>query len=145
MKNDPVTNLHAQPALVAAGVILRRRTAAGESWLLLKSAKHKEWGFPKGHQENGESTLRTALRECVEECGIALLAIDGDPLELNYLLPSGKAKKVVYFPAITASDSVVLSDEHCAWRWAAASEVRKRLDHPNLIRLFDSYLRVRER
>jgi 8-oxo-dGTP pyrophosphatase MutT (NUDIX family) len=145
MKHEPVTSIHAQPTLVAAGLILRRRTGAGDRWLLLRSAKHREWGFPKGHQDAGESPLRTALRECVEECGIALLAIDGDPLELNYLVPGGRAKKVVYFPAITACDSVALSDEHDAWRWAGANEVRERLGHPNLVRLFESHLRIRER
>lgn len=129
--------------VIAAGVLLRRHTASGDRWLLLKSTKHGEWGFPKGHQDPGETALQTALRECVEETGVSLLAIDGDPLELNYRLPNGSPKRVIYFPAITAADVVVLSDEHSAWRWAPANEVRERLMlHANLVRLFDAHVRA---
>ena len=76
-----LTDDHLPQPVIAAGVLLRRQAASGDRWLLLKSTKHGEWGFPKGHQDPGETTLQTALRECVEETGISLLAIDGDPLE----------------------------------------------------------------
>ena len=39
--------------------------------------------------------LQTALRECAEECGIALVAIEGKPLEATYRLPSGRSKSVM--------------------------------------------------
>ena len=49
---------------------------------------------------------------------------------------------MIFFPAITAADLITLSSEHSAWRWAAATEVRERLPHATLVRLFDSYLRT---
>ncbi len=129
--------------LTAAGLILRRDGAKGDRWLLLKARKHREWGFPKGHQEAGETLLATALRECAEETGIALLAIEGPPLELHYRLPSGRSKRVVYFPALTATREVTISREHVDAEWFDADEVRDRLDHPNLRSLFSAYLVAR--
>lgn len=131
--------------VIAAGLILRRTTSAGDRWLMLKARKHGEWGFPKGHQDRGETPLQTALRECVEECGIALLAIEGMPLECFYRLPDGRGKTVVYFPAVTAQIEVELSHEHDDHAWLSAREVMKRLDHPSLVLLFRAYRNALER
>lgn len=125
--------------VAAAGVILRRSTASGNRWLLLRARKHGEWGFPKGHQDPGESLEDTALRECAEECGIALLAIEGQPLELHYRLPDGRAKTVVYFPAATACSAITLSDEHDDGGWMSADTVLRHLPHINLQTLFTAY------
>ena len=126
--------------VVAAGLILRRDSPKGFRWLLLRASKHGEWGFPKGHQDRGESALATALRECAEECGIALLAIEGKPLEATYRLPNGKSKSVIYFPAVTAQSEIVLSDEHVDHAWLSARQIMDRLPHANLVLLFRAYL-----
>jgi 8-oxo-dGTP pyrophosphatase MutT (NUDIX family) len=128
--------------VVAAGVILRRETAQGFRWLLLKARRHGEWGFPKGHQDAGETPLGAALRECAEECGIGVIAVEALPLEATYRLPNGKMKSVIYYPAITAQDDVVLSEEHDAAEWLSASDVLVRLPHTNMIQLFRAYLRA---
>jgi 8-oxo-dGTP pyrophosphatase MutT (NUDIX family) len=124
----------------AAGLLLRRVVDGQNRWLLLKASKHGEWGFPKGHQNAGETPLQTAIRECAEECGIALVAIEGPPLEATYLLPSGRAKRVVYFPALTSEFAVHLSHEHLNHAWLSASGVINRLGHANLVLLFRAYL-----
>jgi len=121
---------------VAAGLILRRRLAKHDVWLLLKARKHGEWGFPKGHLDPGETVLQAALRECVEESGIALVEIEDAPTELRYRLPDGGAKRVVYFPASTATSVVRLSDEHSRADWFTAAQVEAHLPHPNLVMVF---------
>jgi len=126
---------------VAAGVLLRRRTDQGDRWLLLQASKHGEWGFPKGHQDPGETLWQTALRECAEETGIALIASDGPARELVYILPDGRRKRTVYFPALTACEAWELSHEHHDAGWMDAKAVLKRLRHANLRALFDAYLR----
>lgn len=126
---------------VACGFFLR--TAGAEPrWLLLRSADHGEWGFPKGHQDPGESLLTTALRECAEECGIALLAVDGPPTWLTYRLPSGRIKTTVYFPATTTVEAVELSHEHSDHGWFPATQALKRIGHKSLAQLFADHART---
>jgi tRNA nucleotidyltransferase (CCA-adding enzyme) len=124
----------------AAGLLLRRIVEGESRWLLLKASKHGEWGFPKGHQDDGETPLQTAIRECAEECGIGLVAIEGPPLEATYLLPNGRAKRVVYYPALTSEIHVLLSHEHRSHAWLSANGVIQRLGHANLVLLFRAYL-----
>lgn len=127
----------------AAGYFLRRDTAEGPRWLIIRATKHGEWGFPKGHLDPGEDLRTAALRECAEETGIALLAVTGPSYELIYDLPSGKRKRVVYYPAVTNQQRVVLSDEHDEHRWASASEAAGLLNHPNLTRVFTRHANAR--
>jgi 8-oxo-dGTP pyrophosphatase MutT (NUDIX family) len=124
----------------AAGLLLRR-DAGGCRWLLLRNRKRREWGFPKGHADAGESDLATALRECAEECGIALVAVDGDVRELRYALGGGRVKSVAYFPAVTASLRCTLSHEHDQAGWFSADEVLRRLPHDSLKALFRAHVR----
>jgi len=134
------SDLAPEPQVIAAGLILRRETSKGDRWLLLRARKHREWGFPKGHQEAGESLTATALRECAEETGIALVAFDGPQRELLYTLGDGRRKRTVYFPALTASSAVQLSAEHVTSEWLSEGAVLDRLPHDNLRALFSSCL-----
>ena len=52
----------------AGGVVIHRQ--AGESRCLVIRDGHRNWGFPKGHIEPGETAERAAIREVVEETGI---------------------------------------------------------------------------
>ena len=119
----------------AAGVLLRRETGGGPRWLLLCASRSGEWGFPKGHAEPGEELRQTALRECAEECGIALLALQEPALELSYPV-GGRIKTVSYWPALTAQQRFRLSAEHRDGAWLATAAVLDRLPHENLRELF---------
>ncbi len=120
--------------LVAAGLFLRGLD--DPRWLLLRATKHGEWGFPKGHADPGEDLIQTALRECVEETGIAVVEIVGAPTVATYTVPSGKRKVTVYYPAVTATDLVMLSAEHDRFRWCETAEVQRLLPHAALQRQF---------
>lgn len=43
-----------------------------KKYLLVFGRKSGKWGFPKGHQENGETDEQTAIREFFEETGISI-------------------------------------------------------------------------
>jgi 8-oxo-dGTP diphosphatase len=128
------------PEVRAAGLLLRREEAAGRRWLLLRNRKRGEWGFPKGHAEAGEDDVACALRECAEETGIALLAIDGPVRHLRYPLADGRVKVVAYLPARTAARTLHLSHEHDQGGWFDAAGVLARLPHPSLKALFRAHL-----
>lgn len=125
----------------AAGLLLRRESGNRRTWLLLRNRKRGEWGFPKGHAEGEETDVDCALRECAEESGIALVALDGTPRILRYRLSDGRAKQVVYLPARTTQEQIILSPEHNRAGWFDARGVIDRMPYESLRSLFRAHLR----
>jgi 8-oxo-dGTP pyrophosphatase MutT (NUDIX family) len=62
---------------VSAGGIVFRRDAGGLLHFLLIRDSYDNWGFPKGHLEDGESPADAALRETAEETGLGDLRLHG--------------------------------------------------------------------
>lgn len=62
---------------VSAGGIVFRRPGDGEALYLLIRDSYDNWGFPKGHLEDGESPAAAAERETAEETGLSELAMRG--------------------------------------------------------------------
>lgn len=55
------------------------------------------WGFPKGHLENGETNEQAALREIKEEVGIDAIIDNNFIRELVYIMPNGIEKHSLYY------------------------------------------------
>ena len=53
----------------AGGIVFRRLPDGGARFLLIKDS-YDNWGFPKGHLEDGESPAEAAVRETAEETGL---------------------------------------------------------------------------
>jgi 8-oxo-dGTP pyrophosphatase MutT (NUDIX family) len=70
----------AQPRAVeetsAGGVVFRRAGEGGFVVLLIRDS-YKNWGFPKGHVEDGEDAAAAATREIAEETGLTDLISHG--------------------------------------------------------------------
>jgi ADP-ribose pyrophosphatase YjhB (NUDIX family) len=54
----------------AGGVVFRRRWGVIQYLLVEASANPSEWVLPKGHREEGETDVATAVREVQEETGV---------------------------------------------------------------------------
>ena len=61
----------------SAGGVVFRVDPAGEPVFLLIRDSYQNWGFPKGHLENGERAEDAAMREVREETGIDDVALRG--------------------------------------------------------------------
>ena len=59
----------------AGGVVFR--VDGGQPLFLLIRDSYQNWGFPKGHIEDGEAPEDAALREVAEETGLAELTVRG--------------------------------------------------------------------
>ncbi|HET6202710.1 MAG TPA: NUDIX domain-containing protein [Planctomycetota bacterium] len=129
-------------AVRAAGVVVFTGPPGRERFLLLRNPLHREWGFPKGHLEEGEEDLAGALREAREETGIEEIEIEpGFRVEIRYPVlrggrgrvgEAGLEKKVVYFLGRSPGEAHALSAEHDRSEWFTPSQALGRLKHGNL-------------
>jgi 8-oxo-dGTP pyrophosphatase MutT (NUDIX family) len=110
----------------AAGAVVFRRTEAGVRLLVLRA--YKNWDFPKGMIEPGESELEAAKRECIEETGLTDFDFPfGDAHKDTIPYAGGKIAR--YFIAETGEAAIKLPispelgrPEHHEWRWVSYEE-----------------------
>jgi bis(5'-nucleosidyl)-tetraphosphatase len=119
------------PRKLSAGAVVFRRTERGVRLLVLRA--YKNWDFPKGAVEPGESELDAAKRECIEETGLADLDFPfGDAHKDTLAYAGGKVAR--YFLAETGEAAITLPvsaelgrPEHHEWRWVSFDEAEELL------------------
>ena len=110
----------------SAGAVVFRRTADGARLLVLRAFRN--WDFPKGLVEPGESQLDAACREVREETGLSDLDFPfGD--RYRETLPYANNKISRYYLAETQSAEISLPvspelgrPENHEWRWVSFDE-----------------------
>ncbi len=82
----------------SCGFVAYRQIEEKKEYLLIKSI-NGDVGFPKGHTEQGESEMETAIRELKEETNVTVEPVEGFRREISYSLPrkENTKKQVVYF------------------------------------------------
>lgn len=80
----------------SCGAVVVTTKDSGRHYVLVKGGYV---GLPKGHMEQGESERETALREVQEETCVRAKILPGFRRTVQYHLPSGNDKRVVYFLA----------------------------------------------
>lgn len=127
----PPSATEAQPPAFSAGVVVARRDTSG--WRLLVLRAYRNWDFPKGMVEPGETPLDAAIRETVEEAGISDLAFRwGEGCCETEPYRQGKVAR--YYLAETTHKFITLPispelghAEHEAWRWVSFDEAERLL------------------
>jgi bis(5'-nucleosidyl)-tetraphosphatase len=124
----------------SAGVIVFHRSAGECRFLLVLSrlTKRPLWEFPKGGVAQGETLKDAALRELLEETGLAaqdIRVLPGFERKEDYRFSTGKSesdmvvrKEVTYFLAEAARTDVTLSaDEASEFAWLTLQEAQRRI------------------
>ncbi len=96
----------------------------------LDDGKEVFWSFPKGHQEAGETDMKTALRETKEETGLDVEIIDYEPIRTGHLIHGGMVyKEILLFLAKPLNEDLVLQDgEVEKAEWVQIDDVSKFLN-----------------
>lgn len=104
--------------------------------LLVKNHNGRNYSFPKGHVEQGETEQQTAVREVKEETGLDIRIIDSFREVADYC-PFGKIRKrVVFFMAQTMSDKVHIQEEEIdSYIWVDLDEAHNRCTYDNDLRV----------
>lgn len=118
----------------AGGVVIHRQ--AGESRCLVIRDGHRNWGFPKGHIEPGETAERAAIREVVEETGIRepVIRTRLDTLEWDFMNSGERVHKTCYFYLMEAPDAATQPQHDegiSACRWVTFDEAERLVTHDN--------------
>ena len=88
----------------SAGAVVYTVLSGKIKYLLIKS-QNGDIGFPKGHIEQGENEEATALREIYEETSIKAELMGDFKAKIEYTMPNGKSKTVIYFTAVYANQT----------------------------------------
>lgn len=67
--------------------------------VLLVKQVQGHWGFPKGHVENNETEIETAIREVKEETNLDVEVDASKRYDMEYITDKGNLKQVVFFIA----------------------------------------------
>jgi bis(5'-nucleosidyl)-tetraphosphatase len=111
---------------LSCGAVIVRSQESG--WLTLMLRAYRNWDFPKGLCEAGETPLQAARREVAEEAGIRELEFPWGEVYFE-TGPYSRGKTARYFLARTAESRVVMGilpgasrPEHHEYRWVSFDE-----------------------
>lgn len=100
-----------------------------QSFLIIKML-NGNWGFPKGHTENQETDIQTAIREVTEEIGIKIEILDGFKKSIKYIPFPEVLKEVIFFIGITKEEKVVIDKGEIEdYMWCSYEEALKMITY----------------
>ena len=116
----------------SCGAIVYRRFHGNIEILLIKHINSGHWSFPKGHVEQGETEIETALREIKEETGLDVLIDPSFRETVTYFPRKDTQKVVVYFIAKAKTfEYIPQEDEIAEIRWVDIGHAVQMLTYEN--------------
>ena len=100
--------------------------------VLLVKQTSGDWGFPKGHVENNETEIETAIRETKEETNIDVEIDEKHRYVIEYSPKENVWKEVVYYIAKMKSDTCIPQESEIEKiEWLVFEEALSKLTYNN--------------
>ena len=117
----------------AGGLVVRRRDGTLEIAVVHRPV-HRDWSFPKGKLEPGETFEQAARREVLEETGMTcrLVRFIG---HTEYVDRKGRPKAVAYWVMAPEAGSFRPNGEVDELRWVTLEDATRLLTYPRDIEL----------
>lgn len=120
----------------SCGAIVFRKFHGNAEVLIVKHTKGNHWSFPKGHMEEDETEVQTALREVKEETGLDIHIDDSFRESITYYPCQSIKKEVVFFLAKAINyDFTPQPEEISQIRWMQLEDADQLLTHSKARRL----------
>ena len=112
-----------------------------QAFLIIKML-NGNWGFPKGHTEDNETDIQTAMREVREETGIDIEIVHGFKKSIKYIPFPGVLKEVIFFIGITMEEKVTIDKNEIEdYMWCTYGEALKMITYKPQRDVMDSALK----
>lgn len=116
----------------SCGGIVYRKFHGNTELLLIKNQNDGHWSFPKGHVEENETEVETALREIKEETNIDVSIDESFRKVITYSPRKDITKDVVYFIAKALSYDYTPQEEEIAQiKWVEINHAISILTYDN--------------
>ncbi len=129
------------PDVRAAGGVIWRMSAEAIEVALVHRPKYRDWTFPKGKLEPGESDEQAAHREVLEETGLECV-LGRELPAVRYLDAKDRLKQVRYWEMTVASGSFVSNDEVDELAWLKLSDAQEQLTYSHDAHLLGAFARL---
>jgi 8-oxo-dGTP pyrophosphatase MutT (NUDIX family) len=119
----------------SAGGVVFRTADDGLVYLVIRDS-YQNWGFPKGHIEDGEAADSAAVREVSEETGLSDLTVRGaiDPIDWYFKFRGNLIHKVCHFFLMQTEQTSTLpqrAEGITACRWLGFDEAHALISYEN--------------
>lgn len=97
--------------------------------------RHGYWTLPAGFMENGETTIESALRECVEEANAEIVApqlytmIDIPQINQVYVFFRGELRNLEFSPGLESLEVALFVERDIPWGNIAFPSVKSTLEY----------------
>lgn len=130
-----------EPQVRAAGGVIWRPGERGIEVALVHRPKYRDWTFPKGKLEPGESDEAAAHREVLEETGFQCV-VGRELPSVRYRDARSRVKQVRYWEMTVASGEFGVNEEVDELDWLLIEGARDRLTHSHDVEVLDAFSRL---
>ncbi len=112
----------------------------GDKILVIQQVKG-HWGFPKGHVEEGETEVQTAVREIKEETNLDVEIDESKRFVERYSPEEGVEKDVVFFVAQKTGGEIKVQEEEVKdTKWLLPQDAMEILTYESSKRILQNVL-----